>query len=68
MQDKSGIILKAAREAGLPSWLCRWHGVRAFGAKVLKLDGLSGFLGDIMTLFKDVLAATTEVSPRHALF
>jgi hypothetical protein len=62
MIDKSVTFLAAITAAGLTAWLCRFHGVRAFAREVQKIKGISCFLGPLMTLFKAVLKATTEVA------
>lgn len=61
MTDKSGVELKALLGLLLLHLLCRFHAIMAFVEKLEDLSSVSIFLRPILTGFKIVLAATTEV-------
>jgi hypothetical protein len=65
MIDKSPILLAGLQKGGLPPWLCRYHGVAAVAEKVQEMPDLAIFIGPIITLFKAVLVASTEVRAVH---
>ena len=65
MHDKSPTFLAGVRAADLLSFLCDWHGIEAFGRKLLDLKSLAVFGGPITLAFKAVLCSVDDAELTH---
>lgn len=70
MHDKADTYLSAVALNDLLSFLCDWHGIEAFGRKLLSLASLSIFSSVITLAFKAALLSVDlkELTDRYAGF